>query len=304
MKVRMLDGTGPITPEMAELIGAARLCFVATVNPDGSPNLSPKGSLKVLDAHHLAFANIASPTTVRNVRANGLIEINVVDVFSRRGFRFRGRAEHTNDADVLKVVAGANTADYPIDGAVRVAVASAHPVASPAYEFGNRSEQSLIDEFRAHYGAREPSFASLAFDDYPVPDFADVVIVAVPGIEPISADPADWARRVFAVDNAPKWVQALFAVRQSVVGLVGIQRGDASAFDVDVVRGSEALIRADESHLDFRCAVGIDVDRRLLRITTVVMLHGWRGRLYFAPVSILHGPVTRAMARRAARSQR
>ena len=46
--------------------------------------------------------------------------------------------------------------------------------------------------------------------------------------------------------------------------------------------------------------MGIDTDRRLLRITTAVRLHGWRGRLYFAPVSVLHPLVTRAMASRAA----
>jgi hypothetical protein len=39
----------------------------------------------------------------------------------------------------------------------------------------------------------------------------------------------------------------------------------------------------------------------MLRVTTAVWLHGWRGRLYFAPVAVLHDPVTRSMMRRAIR---
>ena len=47
-----------ITDEMARMIAELRLCYVATVTPDGKPNLSPKGSLRVVDDGHLAFADI------------------------------------------------------------------------------------------------------------------------------------------------------------------------------------------------------------------------------------------------------
>ena len=39
------------------------------------------------------FADIASPGTIRNLCSNPFIEINLVDPFLRRGFRFKGRAE-------------------------------------------------------------------------------------------------------------------------------------------------------------------------------------------------------------------
>jgi hypothetical protein len=41
----------------------------------------------------VVFADIASPGTMRNLRSNPFIEINLVDPFLRRGFRFKGRAE-------------------------------------------------------------------------------------------------------------------------------------------------------------------------------------------------------------------
>jgi uncharacterized protein len=83
-----------LTDEMKRMIEHLRLCYVATATPDGKPNLSPKGTLKVWDDETVVFADIASPTTIRNLRVNPFIEINIVDPFIRRGYRFKGRGAH------------------------------------------------------------------------------------------------------------------------------------------------------------------------------------------------------------------
>jgi hypothetical protein len=145
----------------------------------------------------------------------------------------------------------------------------------------------------------QPHFSSLAFEDVPRPDFADVAIIALPA--GATTDPAVWARAIFDVRSTPLWVRAAFVLRQALVPLIGVARGDQSVFDVSRVEGEEALIVADDTHLDFRCAVGVDDAARLVRVTTVVRLHGWKGRAYFAPVRLAHGPVVTAMLRRAAR---
>ena len=145
----------------------------------------------------------------------------------------------------------------------------------------------------------QPGFVSMAFDDIPRPDFADVAVVFVPGTAALHDDPAWWVRQVFDVRPVP-WVAGLFALRQALVGLIGVSRGSGSSFDVRSVRGDEALVGTDENHLDFRAAVAVDHERRLLRVTTAVRLHGWRGRLYFAPVRLLHAPIVQAMTSRAA----
>ncbi len=71
---------------MRRVVDEQRLSFVATVNPDGTPNLSPKGSIRVWDDHHLVFGDIRSPNTVRNLELNPATEINVVDPISRKGY--------------------------------------------------------------------------------------------------------------------------------------------------------------------------------------------------------------------------
>lgn len=141
---------------------------------------------------------------------------------------------------------------------------------------------------------------SLAIIDLPDHDFADVVIVAIPESSwPIPDDARWWASQVFSVSNAPLWVKTLLAVRQRLVKVVGIERAGSGVFDIDRADGNEALISEDATHLDFRAAVGIDAGNRLLSVTTTVRFNNKRGRLYWIPVSILHDPVTRSMARRA-----
>ena len=81
-----------LSEEMKKLVQRQRLGFVATVCPDGTPNVSPKGTVSVLDDEHLIFADIRSPGTVSNLRTNPNVEVNVVDHFVRKGYRFTVRA--------------------------------------------------------------------------------------------------------------------------------------------------------------------------------------------------------------------
>jgi predicted pyridoxine 5'-phosphate oxidase superfamily flavin-nucleotide-binding protein len=83
---------GALTDDMKRVVEEQQLGFVATVCPDGSPNLSPKGTLAVWDDDHLVFADICSPGTIANLTANPAIEINVVDPLVRKGYRFKGTA--------------------------------------------------------------------------------------------------------------------------------------------------------------------------------------------------------------------
>ena len=87
--------------DMQSLVRRTILCFAATINGDGSPNLSPKSTLIVHDDDHLLFANIASPRTVANLRLDPRIEINCVDIFSRRGYRFTGHASVRSAGDPI-----------------------------------------------------------------------------------------------------------------------------------------------------------------------------------------------------------
>src|SRR5262245_64659202 len=83
---------GILTADMKRVVEEQRLGFVATVCADGTPNLSPKGTTTVWDDDHLVFANIRSPGTIANLRQNANVEVNIVDPFARKGYRFKGVA--------------------------------------------------------------------------------------------------------------------------------------------------------------------------------------------------------------------
>ena len=145
-----------------------------------------------------------------------------------------------------------------------------------------------------------PAFRSLALDEVPRPDHVDVIAVPLP--EGSSTDPAVWTRAIFSIESTPVWVRIAFGLRQLLVPLIGVRPGDpGTAFTVRRVVGEEALVEASDRHLDFAAGIGVDAERRLVRLTTAVRLHGWRGRLYFAPVALVHPAVVRSMMRRAAR---
>src|SRR5512132_3061758 len=81
-----------LTEDMKRVVREQGLGFHATVDGDGSPNLSPKGTTAVWDDDHLFFADIRSPQTVANIRRGSHVEVNVVDPFVRKGYRFKGPA--------------------------------------------------------------------------------------------------------------------------------------------------------------------------------------------------------------------
>jgi predicted pyridoxine 5'-phosphate oxidase superfamily flavin-nucleotide-binding protein len=124
--------------DMRAIIAAQRLCFAATVTPDGRPNLSPKGTIGVWDDEHLFFCDIASPGTRQNLEANPWIELNVVDAISRRGYRFFGSATiHTEDEIYKKATASLfpeEGSNYRVHSVILVSVERALPLISPGYE--------------------------------------------------------------------------------------------------------------------------------------------------------------------------
>ena len=80
-----------LTEEMKRVVTEQSLGFVATVRPDGTPALSPKGTTRVWDDERLVFLHVHSPGTVANLAVNPAVEVNVVDPIRRKGWRFAGR---------------------------------------------------------------------------------------------------------------------------------------------------------------------------------------------------------------------
>lgn len=135
-----------LTRDMKRVISEQRLAFVATVCPDGTPNLSPKGTIAAFDDEHLVFADIRSPATIRNLETNPYTEINIVDQFCRKGYRFKGAAQIVRDGEMYHEIekfyqqkwtdVGKGGKEIRTRCFVLIKVEEALPLMSPSYDGG------------------------------------------------------------------------------------------------------------------------------------------------------------------------
>jgi len=140
------------TNDIKNLLAKQKLGFVATVSPDNTPNLSPKGTITIWN-NDLIFANIKSPNTIGNLQKNPSIEINVVDPISRKGYRFKGIAKIISEGEEFnKIISHYKTQGIKseINSIVSVKVESMNEVTSPLYDLGY-SEEEIIAKWKKYY---------------------------------------------------------------------------------------------------------------------------------------------------------
>jgi uncharacterized protein len=149
-----------LTPAATSIIAEQRLGFVATVNADGTPNLSPKGTFVIIDPATLAYGDVRSPGTRRNVAAGSNVEVNFVDPFTRKGCRIKGHA--SLDArgsaafdDALPAFAQYGDLSRHFSHIVRIHVTAALPLQSPAYDRG-ADEATLRRRWTRHFRLLQP----------------------------------------------------------------------------------------------------------------------------------------------------
>ena len=142
-----------ITEEIKNFVNFQKLGYVATISADNTPNLSPKGTIMIIDGSYLAFANIHSPQTVENLKHNPSIAINVVDPFSRRGYSFKGIAETVSSGDKFnKIISYYKTSEVRdlIKSVILVKIEKVNEVLSPLYDLGY-TEEELKAKWKKHY---------------------------------------------------------------------------------------------------------------------------------------------------------
>ncbi|MCH7736376.1 MAG: pyridoxamine 5'-phosphate oxidase family protein [Chloroflexi bacterium] len=149
---------GILTDDMKRVVRQQRMGFMATVCPDGSPNLSPKGTATVWDDDHLVFADLGSPVTIENLGHNPACEINVVDTFLRKGYRFKGTAEVLTGGELFDQIHkayatgshGIRRSGLPAERYVLMTVTKAAALVSPGYTPG-KTEEAMREEWTGYW---------------------------------------------------------------------------------------------------------------------------------------------------------
>lgn len=142
-----------ITSEIKDFLNLQKLGYVATVASDGKPNISPKGTIIGWDSQTLAFADIRSPDTMRNLKDNPNVEINVIDPLLRKGYLFQGTAVIIEDEllyhEILTYYRD-NGIKSPINSIVLVDVSNISDVTSPLYDMGI-PENEIKSKWQKHF---------------------------------------------------------------------------------------------------------------------------------------------------------
>jgi len=142
-----------ITKEIIDFLNLQKLGYVATVSSDGKPNISPKGTIIGWSSETLAFADIRSPDTMKNLIDNPNVEINVIDPLLRKGYLFQGTARLLNDGTLYQEILNhyrQNGIKSPINSIVLVDVSCVSDVISPLYDLGI-SEDEIKSKWQKHF---------------------------------------------------------------------------------------------------------------------------------------------------------
>ena len=137
------------------------LCWLATVDADGQPHVSPKEVWTIADEQHVVVANIASPVTARNIRQRPQVCLSFVDVWVQKGFKLSGAAHEVGADDPafsawaapLLAMVGQR---FVIHSVFVIRVTSVAAIVRPSYRFfpDETSEASQIEAAMRTYGVR------------------------------------------------------------------------------------------------------------------------------------------------------
>ena len=150
-----------LTEEVVKSIDESVLCWLATVNKDGVPNVSPKEMFVPYGEKHLLIANIASPASIGNIKDNPNVCVSLIEIFKQKGHKLKGLAkvldEKNNDysekVDLLKHLGGEG---FPIKGIIEIEVTSVAEIIAPSYWLypDVTTEESQINQSLKTYGVK------------------------------------------------------------------------------------------------------------------------------------------------------
>jgi len=144
--------------DIAAEAAASVLCWLATVDAQGAPSVSPKEIWTLRRPDQVVIADIASANSVRNMRANPQVCVSFIDVFAQKGRKLYGSArvlapQAPGFAELGREVLAMAGADYPVRHLIVVDVTRSAAIRAPSYHlFPERTDAERLAQTYATYG--------------------------------------------------------------------------------------------------------------------------------------------------------
>lgn len=159
----MTTSAAILTAPIRETARRSVLCWLATVDADGQPNVSPKEVWAIADDQHVVVAHIASPVSARNIAQQPQVCLSFVDVFVQKGYKLLGLARkvRANDPEFFEWVAPLQAMvgqRFTIHSVLVIQVQSVAAIVAPSYRFypNETTEASQVASAMRTYGVAAP----------------------------------------------------------------------------------------------------------------------------------------------------
>jgi uncharacterized protein len=149
-----------LPPDQHQAIAECVLCWLATADAQGQPNVSPKEMFVCLPEGILLIANLASPHTMRNLAANPRVCVSLVNIFTQKGFKLKGQAQviekgHPSFPEKAARLTAKFSDRYPILSLIEVTIAQVATIKAPSYFlFPETTEASQVANAMRTYGVK------------------------------------------------------------------------------------------------------------------------------------------------------
>ena len=150
-----------LTEAIKKSIQDSVLCWLATSDTEGMPNVSPKELFTFYGEDQILVANIASPQSLKNIRQNPNVCISFIDIFVQKGFQIKGTARIIDQKEeafealhaVLFEMAGER---FPFSSLTSIQIQKVKPIIAPSYFMYPESttEESQVHSALKRYGVR------------------------------------------------------------------------------------------------------------------------------------------------------
>ena len=146
-----------LNTETKESISGSVLCWLATLSAENIPNVSPKEIFNYYSTDKIIIANIASPQTVKNIKAIENVCVSFIDILVQKGFQVKGKAEiieKTNSefVEMEKILTKMTGGKFPFETITVIAVEQVKPIIAPKYIlYPGTTESEQIESAKKTY---------------------------------------------------------------------------------------------------------------------------------------------------------
>jgi len=127
-----------LTKNVLEYLNKSVLCWLATASSEGVPNVSPKEVFTDFQQQSIIIANIASPNTVKNIKANPQVCLSFIDILIQKGFQIKGTAEiitakHSSFQQMEGKLLEMTKGKFPFSSITQISPEKIKPILAPSY---------------------------------------------------------------------------------------------------------------------------------------------------------------------------